>query len=196
MHNLTEEQIQYIDDRFATTPNKKQYSLKWPHPHEAYMAFVASWLSKELNSPERVLEYYYYLKDNKIFGLACSSIEEATILQNSDVIFSNFVLVDRQNNHMPVELPLDFSDMPNIFVSSENKFKYGYEITSNTEAAYITGKYKGYHKLQNVSPIKLFKFAISKPNQLIGFNSIEEAYAILPKTVDKSKIIDYTKEIL
>lgn len=191
MNNISEEYICKLNNMFATTENKKKYALQWPHPFDAYMAFVASWVGKEYNTPELVLEYYNWLKNNKIIGLAFHTIDDAIKVKHSNIIFSDFILVDREWNNRPVEFPLDFSDMPHIFVTPENKFDYGYVIETRVDVATITARYIGYHKLHNVSPIKLFKFATNKPNQIIGFNSLEEAEYILKSLIDKTKLINY-----
>jgi hypothetical protein len=95
--------------------------------------------------------------------------------------------------------------IPNILVSEENKFNYGYPIKSTTcrlsrfdVAVISTNIVSKKIKPDVVGDLatKVFKLIWREDNPIIGFDSLEEAYAILPKTVDKSNIIDYTNETL
>jgi hypothetical protein len=95
--------------------------------------------------------------------------------------------------------------IPNILVTEENKFNYGYPIKSTT---YRLGRFDVAVIAANIVSkkikpdvvgdlgTKIFKLICRAENPIIGFDSLEEADLILPKNLDKSKIIDYTKEIL
>lgn len=95
----------------------------------------------------------------------------------------------------------DSLDFPNILVTEENKFNYGYPIksTGRFDIAVISANIVS----KKIKPAvvgdletKIFKLIFRAENPIIGFDSLEEADLILPKTLDKSKIIDYTKETL
>ena len=98
------------------------------------------------------------------------------------------------------------NNIKNIFVSADNKFMYGYETnhphyrSSRYEISVIAANLTRHkvkpppHEIGRMAT-ELFKFICSESNPIIGFDSLEEAYTILPNTIDKSRIIDYTKEI-
>lgn len=102
---------------------------------------------------------------------------------------------------------IEFDFLSNIFVNNDNKFAYGYECNhplyrnSRYEIAVIASNLVRNNIKPPTSEIgrtatELFKLICRGENQIIGFDSLEEAHAILPNTIDKSKIIDYTKEII
>lgn len=96
----------------------------------------------------------------------------------------------------------DSLDLPKYLVTDENRFNYGYPIKSTSYrigrfdiaviAANIVSK-KIKPDVVGDLATKVFKLICQAENPIIGFDSLEEADLILPKNLDKSKIIDYNK---